>query len=172
MLCLQAIESKLYILLDETEYPSISFAQIPIMIFRESTKFCRLGTFLSNLMWFRSYHRDHVTHPKMMPQMSRYFLFFIRPSHWTLKFRHRLCSAAERPHHLRISIQEPKAKLQVKRMWEFYSISSVQIGHVASWGLIIPFSTRKSPIFSFSWFASHTHSFALRGYNVAIQCWQ
>ena len=87
------------------------------------------------------------------------------PIHWEQKFLHRLWRAEDNDHHFRISIQVLQANLQVKIMWEFDSISRLQKGHNASWGVMIPLSTRKSPVFSFSKFATHIASFALGGMN-------
>ena len=145
--------------------PIISFAQIPILIFKDNTKFWRLGVFLSNFIWFLSYHKDQMTQPSVSVQMSLCFLRLTRPIHCMLKPEHWLWMGADMPHHFRISIQALQENLQSKRMWEFDSSVIPQNGQLASWGLMIPFSTSKSPVFSFSLFASQTVSFARGGMN-------
>ena len=161
------IESILYMTFwgAKPEYPSIFFAQIPILIFKEKTKLWILGVFLSNFILFLSYHSDQIPQPRMRAHNFRHFCFFTRPNHWMLKLLHRLWRAAKRPHHPSISLQPLQANLHVKRMWEFDSISRLQKGQAASWGLMIPFSTRWSLVFSLSRFANHKDSFALGGIN-------
>ena len=144
-------------------YPRISFAQIPILIFKEETKLLQFGALDSNLILFRSYHSDHITRPEIRPHGFRSFRFFKNPNHWVQKFVHRLCRTPEIPHYSNIIIHAFQANLHVKRICEFDSMCIPQNGQTASWVAIIPFSTRWSPVFSFSRFANHTHSFALRG---------
>ena len=149
----------------QPEDPNISLAQIPILIFSDTTKFWRLGALLSNFIWFLSYHKDQKTQPRVRAQMSLCFLPLTKPSHCKLKIEHWLWRGADRPHHLRISIQALQENLQVKKRWEFDSKCVPQKEQGASWGLMIPFSTSNSPVFSFSLFASHAISFALGGMN-------
>ena len=145
--------------------PAFPFPRFQSWFSESKQKVVNFGVFVSNFILFLSYHSDQITQPRMRLQNSRCFRFFTRLSHWMLKSLHLLWRAAERPHDCKIFVQVLQANLHEKRMWEFDSISRLQKGHAASQGSIIPFSTRKSPVFSFSRFANHTDSFALGGIN-------
>lgn len=107
-----------------------------------------------NLMLFLSNHIDHTTHPKARSHNLPLHCFGTKLFHETKKEAHRLWSTPETPHHSRTFIQMLHEKRQVKRICEFDSTQESQKGQHAFMGSIMPFSTRKSPVFSFSKFAS------------------
>ena len=148
---------------DHPGKPINSLAHNPILILRRKANWLAFGEPFSNFILFLSYHNDHMTQPKIRPHIFQCFLLLGRPNHWMLKLLHWLWRTLERPHHSSIFIQALQEKSHENRTWEFVSVCRLQKGHRAHWASIIPFSTRKSPVLSFSRFANQTYNGALGG---------
>ena len=143
--------------------PSISFAQTPILIFKEKLALLWSGGTISNFTLFLQNHKDQIVHPKISFQSFHHFRRFIKPFHSAQKFPQFLYRTPRIPHQFSTSIQMPQENEQVISTWEFDSTTRLQNGQKACWGVMIPFSNNMSLVLSFSKCANQTVSCALGG---------